>query len=227
MVQTPTSTSQDSTVTPPQGQGQQGDTMRQQSQLLSLSSSSSSTPVLLGLTDLQGNLDPGAEVSSAQQGAGSGQGQGQGGILVAADAGQSVLMISGGGGEGRRQLQQPPEATPPQEQELSLQVSFYLLFIAFTTFVSPGDFCPKFAHYCVRFKNTAVSSADAESKVPSVEIPDLLKVLPLKHGVGQNIVMHSLPILVISSFPTANFRDPRFVKRSSFKAWSRSEYSNA
>ena len=152
MVQTPTSTSQDSTVTPPQGQGQQGDTMRQQSQLLSLSSSSSSTPVLLGLTDLQGNLDPGAEPTSGLRGADSGQGQGQGGTLVAAVAGQSVLMTSGGGGEGRHQLQQPPEATPPEEQELSPQVSFYLFFIGFLTLVSPGNFCPRFVHDCILLK---------------------------------------------------------------------------
>ena len=150
MVQTPTSSSQHSAFAP--SQDQLGGTMRQQSQLSSPSSSSSLTPVSHSLTDLQGNLDPGAEPTSGPRGADSGQGQGQGGTLVAAVAGQSVLMTSGGGGEGRHQLQQPPEATPPEEQELSPQVSFYLLFIGFLTLVSPGNFCPRFVHDCILLK---------------------------------------------------------------------------
>ena len=38
-----------------------------------------------------------------------------------------------------------------------------------------------------------LTAVDAEIKVPSVENPEPINVLPLKPGAGQNIVMHALP----------------------------------
>ena len=135
MVQTATASSHDMPLASPQGQGQPGGASRQQSKLSTASSSGSLAPGSLGLADPRGHPDPGADLTLGQEGEDLRHGQeGQGGTLVAAVAGQSVLVASGGGGEERQQLQEPPEVISHQEEEVTPQASYKFFCYVFLCF---------------------------------------------------------------------------------------------